>query len=283
MLFVLCLIFTPALIAINPAGLALELARAYASTAAPVGPSFYYTFNVDGRLPEAGSMSETWSPYWWVNSGAYLILKGGAGETVQGALPASDYWRVLYSQTNPLDTGNGYYPQNIFRLVTRSSWGNNAQEMRFNIQKTNLTDTPNRDGYSGVLFFSRYQDEDTLYYAGVRQDGTAVIKKKYHGTYYTLAEAPVWPGTYDKWSNPTLIPQQKWMRMKLVTQDEPDGSVALTLYLDQTDTGAYQEVAHAVDTNGGVGGTPVISGEGYAGIRTDYEDVLFDNYRLTAL
>jgi hypothetical protein len=265
------------------ASLTLLPLPAYASTAATVSTPFLYTFNTAGTLPEASPMSTSWSPYWWVNSGAYLIMQDGLGKTVQGALGSLDPWRLLYATTNPLDTDNGYYPQNIFRLVTRSQWTNDTEQMQFKIQHTNLTDTPNRGGYSGVLFFSRYQNGDNLYYAGIRQDGTAVIKKKIGGVYYTMDQEVVWPGTYDKWNNPTLIPQKQWMRLRLVTQNEPDGSVALTLYLDATNAGNYVEVAHATDTNGKYGGTPVIGNAGYAGIRTDYEDVFLNDYELTAI
>ena len=261
----------------------LAPALAFASTAASVTSPFLYTFNASGTLPESSPMTESWSPYWWVNSGAYLVMQDGLGKTVQGALPTLDPWRALYATTNPLDTGDGYYPQNIFRLVTRSSWTNDTEQMQFKIQHTNLTNTTNRGGYSGVLFFSRYQDGDNLYYAGIRQDGTAVIKKKIGGVYYTMDQEVVWPGTYDKWTNPTLIPQKQWMDLKLVTETMPDGSVLLTLYLDQTNTGHYAEVAHATDVNGKYGGTPVIANAGYAGIRTDYQDVFFNDFEVTAL
>ena len=155
--------------------------------------------------------------------------------------------------------------------------------MQFKIQHTNLTDIPNRDGYSGVLLFSRYQDSDDLYYAGIRQDGTSVIKKKIGGVYYTLDEETVFPGTYDKVTNPTLIPQKQWMRLRLTTVDQPDGSVALNLYLDKSNTGDYQLVAHAIDAKGKYGGTDVVRGPAYMGIRTDYEDVFFNDYKITEL
>jgi hypothetical protein len=254
-----------------------------AGVAATVSSPFLYTFNTSGTLAEASSMSRSSSPYFWLNSGAYLPMQDGLGKTVQGALPAADPWRLLYATNNPLDTGNGYYPQNVFRLVTRSQWTNAVQEIQFKIQHTNLTDTPNRDGYSGVLFFSRYRDGDTLYYAGIRMDGMAVIKKKVGGTYYTLALTRVFPGTYDRQKMPTLLPQKQWMRMRLVTQDAPDGSVSLTLYLDKSNTGQYVEAARATDAAGRYGGTSVIGGPGYAGIRTDYQDIFFNDYKLTAL
>ena len=270
--FILALLF--ALIPFHPT---------LANTPAVVSSPFLYTFNSAGVLKESGSMNESSSPYFWLNSGAYLLAQNGLGKTVQGALPATDPWRLLYAANNPLDTGNGYYPQNIFRLVTKNSWTNYVEEMQFKIQHTNLTNTPNRDGYSGVLFFSRYRDSDTLYYAGIRMDGMAVIKKKVGGTYYTMASAKVFPGTYNKQSMPSLLPQRQWMRMRLVTEDMLDGSVSLVLYLDKHNTGAYVEVARATDRNGLHNNTPVIGGPGYAGMRTDYQDVFFNDFKLTAL
>jgi hypothetical protein len=151
--------------------------------------SLYYTFNSDGILHESYPMEASSSKYFWLNSGGQMPIKAGLGGTNQGALPATNKWRLLYNQNNPLDTGNGYYPQNLFRWVTRSTWTNISQELPFKIAKLNKTNTPNRDGYSGVLLFARYaSDGQTTYYAGVRQDGAVVIKKKYKGTYYTMSQ-----------------------------------------------------------------------------------------------
>ena len=249
---------------------------------ATTSATLLYTFNSAGVLQETGSMSGSSSHYFWVNSGAKLLMQDGLGKTVQGALPTDDSWRVLYGHTNPLDTGNGYYPQNVFRLVTRSVWSNVTQEMQFKIQHTNLTPTPNRDGYSGIFFFSRYHDGDNLYYAGMRMDGAAVIKKKVGGVYYTLDLEPVFPGTYDRVASPNLLTLKQWMRMRLVTEDQTDG-VSLRLYLDATNTGVYTLVAHALDRDGLYGGTPVNSGPAYAGVRTDYMDAFFNDYRLSQI
>lgn len=254
------------------------------TTARPVTSPFIYTFNSPGVLDESGSMNETWSPYFWLNSGGKFIIKNGVGETAQGPLPSSDYWRELYGKTNALDTGNGYYPQNLFRLITRSRWDNVIEQLRFKITHINLTDTPNRDGYSGVLLFSHYQDEYNLYYAGIRMDGTAVIKKKVGGVYYTLAQTPIWKNgrDYNKYTNPNLIPENRWMGLKLETKDNADGTVSLTLWLDQTDTGAWHQVLAVKDSQSSTG-APTVRGAAYAGIRTDYANVQFDQYRLTKI
>ena len=252
--------------------------------------SMYYTFNVDGVLHESWPMDSSSSKYFWLNSGGKLPIENGIGGTIQGKLPTNDKWRQLYAKNNPLDTGNGYYPQNLFRWVTRSTWDNVSQELPFKITEMNFTDTPNRDCYSGVLLFARYQpDGQTTYYAGLRQDGGVVIKKKYNGTYYTLKQVNgVFSNgkPYDRNSNPNLIPEDKWMAIKFDVKNKSDGSVSLDLYLDQNydikKARDWKLVASAADQNNKYGGSPVLS-TAHAGVRTDYMDVLFDNYRLTEI
>lgn len=263
---------------------AQELTVNGATVAPTTKPTFHYYFKVDGVLQERGSMGESSSPYFWLNSGGKLILKNGVGGTVQGRLPATDYWRVLYGKTNSLDTDNGYLPQNLFRLVTKSKWGNFEQSVRFKIENTNLTATPNRAGYSGILMMSRYQDGYNLYYAGIRQDGTAVIKKKYRGVYYTLASGPAFKSStpYNKTTNPNLIPEQKWMALKTITSTASDGSVVVKLMIDRNDTGNWELLLTTTDKPG-VNGSGVVTGPAYAGIRTDYMDVTFDDYDFKAL
>jgi hypothetical protein len=252
---------------------------ASAASTASVSSPFHYHFRVSGVLQESASMNESSSPYFWLNSGGQLILENGRGETVQGKLLGINPWRLLYAVSNALDTDGGYQPQNIFRLVTRSVWDDFAQSIRFRIEQINLTDTPNRDGYSGVLLMTRYQDGDNLYYAGIRMDGLAVIKKKYRGTYYTLASERVFNGDYDKWSNPNLIPEDHWMRIRTTTQDLGGGRVGIALWLDEDDNGSYRKIAETVDVPG-TNGNDTISGPAHAGVRTDYLDALFDDYHI---
>lgn len=254
-----------------------------AGAAAAVTSPFWYQFKIDGTLHETGNMEESTSPYWWVNSGAKLILQGGVGKTVQGDLSSTDPWRVLYNQNNPLDTDNGYHPQNIFRLVTRSKWQNFRQEVSFKINKLVLSPTPNRDGYSGILLFNRYVDGDNLYYTGIRQDGKAVIKKKLNGTYYSLAWGTAFTSSkpYDRNTNPNFIPEQKWMGLRSELQNNSDGSVTIKLYVDKANNGTWELVAQAKD-DGRTYGRAITEGA-YAGIRTDYMDMDFDNYKATNL
>lgn len=245
--------------------------------AATVTSPFVYSFNATGTLQEASSMDNSSSPYWWVNSGAKLEMKNGVGGTVAGNLLPDDKWRLLYAKNNPLDTDNGYHPQNIFRLVTRSMWGNARQQAQFYIAGDNFSMSPNRNASNGLLFFNRYQDSQTLYYAGVRVDGLAVIKKKYKGTYYTMAQKQVFPGTYGL--NTNLLPHHEWMWLRTETLNNSDGSVTMRLYLQRAGTTSWTKLLEATD-KGQFGGSAPIVEKGYAGIRTDFMDVKFESFRL---
>ncbi|HYD93439.1 MAG TPA: hypothetical protein VEB18_03245 [Candidatus Paceibacterota bacterium] len=258
------------------------LSSVYAAEALPVGSIFSYSFSTNGTLHETGSMDESSSPYFWLNSGGKFVLQDGTGSTVAGSLPLTDLWHRLYAAANPLDTDDGAHPQNLFRLLTRSTWRNVEQKLSFRIDAVHTTDTPNRDGYSGILLFSRYTDNNNLYYAGIRHDGSAVIKKKYNGTYYTLASAQVFGNAseYDRDTNPNLIPEDRWMRIKVRTVNQSDGSVTVDLYLDRENDGSYAKILSATDT--GTQGKALRS-SGSIGIRTDYMDVRFDNFVATKL
>ena len=247
-----------------------------ASTPAIVTSPWHYYFTVDGTLSESSPMDNSSSPYFWLSSGAYLFLSNGTAKTVHGELDTWSKWRVAYANSNPRDTDNGYHPQNIFRLVTRSKWLNHTSQVSFKIDKTILSDSPERNAWSGILFFSRYQDSNNLYYAGIRMDGHAVIKKKLSGVYYTLAEKAVFPGVYDRTSNPTLLPQQKWMKIKLETSNTSTGT-RLRLFLDRENNNTWETLLDVTDTRGKKDGDP-ISQEGYSGIRTDFQEVEFDDF-----
>src|SRR4051812_17365169 len=83
------------------------LSFAHAVTATNVSSPYMYTYSVDGSLVEAGSITDSTSGYWWVNSGGRLLLSSGLGSTIHGSLPSTDAWRVLYAANNPTDTDNG--------------------------------------------------------------------------------------------------------------------------------------------------------------------------------
>jgi hypothetical protein len=235
--------------------------------------AFTYNFNTEGTLVEAFPMSASSSPYWWVSSGAYLNIYEGRGHTTQGNLPANNQWRVLLSQSNPRDTDNGYHPQNIFRLVTKQSWQNMRQEAYFKIHRDNLSPSEYRAASNGLLLFNRYQDQDNLYYTGVRVDGTAIIKKKQNGVYTTLAQNPVFPGTYNRDTNPSLLPKNTWIGVRSELRNNADGSVTIKVYVDKSWRGVWELVAQATDTQ-----NPITQG-GRGGIRTDFMDVTFDAFK----
>ncbi len=135
-------------------------------------------FDQNGEIEEAGTMEESSSPIWWVNSGGLMTIKNSIASTIQGELPVFSHWRVIYNKDNPSETDNGTHPQNIFRLVTRTKWQNLQQEAYYKITKYNLSADSHRDASNGLLLFNRYQDGNNLYYTGIRVDGTVVIKKK---------------------------------------------------------------------------------------------------------
>ncbi|MBI2093864.1 MAG: hypothetical protein HYT88_03995 [Candidatus Omnitrophica bacterium] len=250
-----------------------------AVAAKAVASPFVYRFDVNGTLEEAGQAQDSSSPYWWVSSGGRLILQGGLGMTIQGSLPAQDKWRLLYNVSNPVDTDSGLHPQNIFRLVTRNLWLNVSQTVSFRLTHLNMSDSPQRDAWSGIFLFNRYLDGNNLYYIGLRQDGTAVIKKKRYGVYYTLAQSPVYNGQtpYERDTTPNLMPGKQWTGLRSIVKTQSDGSVILQLFVDRNLTGNWQLALQTTDNNAGSDGAPILS-QGYGGIRTDYMDVQFDDY-----
>lgn len=216
---------------------------------------------------------------WWLNSGAYAIIDGGDISTIQGRLPAPSIWRLLYARNNPFDTKEGLYPQNVFRLLTKNIVEESTFETYAEIKKINEIDSPNRNESNGVLIFQRYQDSNNLYYAGIRVDGNAVIKKKINGTYYTLAEQKMFNGTYDRKKNVTLIPLQKRIGIRVITTDTADNSVMIHLFLDKEGSNQWEEVLETID-DGSVGGNP-LQKKGRAGVRADFMDASFKKIRLS--
>jgi hypothetical protein len=281
------------LIIVFGAGVTTALIIAFAATsffslpgtsgaaALPISSPFQYNFLVSDQLNETGSMNESTSPYWWLNSGGYLTLKDGMGMTAQGAISSNNRWFQAYASANSLDTDGGAHPQNLFRLVTRSKWDDVREEASYYIVKDNFSSSPNHNASNGLLLMSRYADQgQTLYYAGIRVDGTAVIKKKYKGVYYTMAQEKIFPGTYSSTQeDKNLIPHDEWIRLRSETKTNTGGTVTVTLSM-QLPGKAWQELLKATDTGKNFGGTPPISAAGYMGIRTDFMDVKFKDYRL---
>ena len=244
----------------------------------PSSPAeFFYVFNVPETFEESDSLVDSPSKYWWLDSGAKLISTGEYGETIQGALPSNDPWRIKYADSNPVDTDKGEHPQNLFRLVTKSNWNDVREEVFFRIMADDLSASPNRNESNGILLMSHYQDHGgTLYYAGLRVDGTAVIKKKYNGIYYTMAHTPILPGSYSHDSHPNLLPHQQWIGLRTETVTSNDGSVTIRLYMGAA-AGDWILVLSAVDNGVQYANTPAIP-PGLIGIRTDFMDVQFQNF-----
>jgi hypothetical protein len=254
----------------------IPFTQTFAITAASVSSPFHYKFSVDGTLREASSMGESSSPYWWVNSGGALILDNGIGMTYQGTVPTVDKWRQMYASNNPLDTDNGTHPQNLLRLVSRSSnWNNVRLEASYKITADHFSSSPNRNASNGLLLMSRYKSGDTLYYAGIRVDGDAVIKKKKNGTYTTLASKQIFPGSYSEGAKVNLIPHNQWITLRSDTVTNNDGSVTIRLYMKKQGETTYTKILETRDTS-----SP-ITGPGHMGIRTDFMDVMFDNVKAT--
>jgi hypothetical protein len=220
-------------------------------------------------LEEAGSIAESASSAFWLNSGGEFFFTPGFGRTIEGELPADDRWRQAYARSSSVDTDGGAHPQNLFRLINRQTFRNFTQETTFTIRRLNLSRSPNRNQSNGVLLFEHYRDGDNLYYAGVRVDGAAVVKKKLRGTYHTLGIAPIYPGAYDRNRNPNLLPVGRPVTIRTETRSNGDGSVEITLFVDGNPT------IHVRDGN--VGG-PAIAEAAFAGIRTDFMDVDFASY-----
>lgn len=258
------------------------------ATATPpliAGTPFAENFSKKYTVTETGSLRSSRSSDWWLSSGAYHYSLNGIGSTITGSLPAMDPWRIAFALSNSIDTDNGYHPQNIFRLVLKKSkWQNLKQEAYFEIIKDNLSDSPNRNESNGFLFFNRYQDSFNLYYTGIRVDGMAVIKKKIGGTYYTLALKSVFNNSvpYSRDVNPNVIPQKKWIGLRSEVITGPNNTVKIKLSIDKDKTGNWVLAAEATDDGRSYGG-PAILNKGYAGIRTDFMDIQFDDYKIISL
>lgn len=231
-------------------------------------------------LEESPSQQSSDNRNWWLNSGAYFFISNGISKTIKGELSDSDVWRLKYHTENPSETDNGYHPQNIFRLVSRTKWTNFEQSVYYKIDRYILSASSFRQASNGLLLLNRYQDGQTLYYTGLRVDGYAVIKKKYHGTYYTMSYVPILPGAYNRDLSPNLIPINKWIGIKTIVKNLPNTNVSIKLYTDIGKTGNWKLATETTDDGKMYADTPVISTGGYAGIRTDFMDVEFSDYRI---
>lgn len=236
--------------------------------------------NLGKILEEASSMKKSKNDDWWLNSGGVMYFQEKEFSTNMGALPDNSYWRKLYAKNNSRDTDDGYFPQNIFRLVNREERKNFSQSVYFNIEKINLSESKYRNESNGVLLFNRYQDGNNLYYVGVRVDGLAIVKKKIDGEYFTITEKNIFKNEkkYNRNSNPNLIPENKWIGIKSELENSKDDEVKINLFVDLGD-GNWKLIIEARDMEDKYGEAPFLN-KGYSGIRTDFMDVRFRDYEI---
>ncbi|MDI6778440.1 MAG: hypothetical protein QMD77_04610 [Patescibacteria group bacterium] len=250
----------------------------------PGTKTFEENFQKNGIVNETAKMSESASSDWWVNSGGLMTVENGVGKTVQGDLSPDSQWYQKYKSGNSSDTDEGKHPQNIFRLVARSKWKDFRQQAYFRINSVNISESKNRNESNGLLLMSRYEDGDNLYYTGIRVDGTSIIKKKYDGDYYTLSEKKIFAGEeYDRDENPNLLPVNEWIGLRSEFRNTDDGDVEIKLYVSEGKNENWKLAASIVDDGRKEFGKNILSDEGYAGIRTDFMDVEFSDYKIAEL
>jgi hypothetical protein len=240
---------------------------------------FKDSFSATATLEEASKMTESENQDWWLSSGAYFIQENGVGKTAQGNLTEGSEWQIEYKKNDAGETDDGFHPQNIFRLVTRSKWLDYTQEVYYKINNYYQSKDVHRSESNGLFFFNRYQDENNLYYTGLRVDGAAVIKKKVNGIYYTMAYKSVFAGKYDRESQPNLLPLNTQIGLKSEVMNNSDGTVNIKLFIDRNKNGKWELILETKDDGKSFGGGAILN-EGYAGLRTDFMDAEFDDYKI---
>lgn len=229
----------------------------------------------DSVLEETASPEESSSEKFWLNSGAYFYVFDGVGSTVTGSLEEGSKWQQAFWEYNPESTQGGFYPQNIFRLLTRDVWQNSQSTLEFVVHQNNLAKTPERNESNGVLLFMRYIDSDNLYYAGLRVDGHAVLKRKTFGEYETLAEVPVIEGTYHSITNPNLLKLNSPYSIRSSIKNNSYGDPVVDFYYRENPSDAWHHVFSYLDMS-----ENAIRATAHNGIRTDFMDVEFLRYEV---
>ena len=218
--------------------------------------------------------TSTAHPLLWLNSGALFTISHGVGATILEDLSASSTWSAYYADTNPVDTDNGLHPQNIFRLLTKKEYGDSVQTAFVRIRNIQKSDSPNRNESNGIFFMHAYQNQNNLYYAGMRVDGALVIKKKRDDVYTTLAYKPYFAGTkeYDPARSPNLLPIHTPIGMRSSFLQIDPNTLRITLYISRN-KGVTWENALSTDT-------PFLWNSGMLGIRSDFMDVEIEDYSI---
>ncbi len=212
---------------------------------------FTYLFSTAGTLIEAPTAAQSSSPYFWLQSGGSMTIASGVGSTVAGS-------------------------EKTFQLFSRTAVQNVSAQLYVERMKDNLSNAANMHPYNGESVIARYVDDNNYYFAGIRADGYAIIKKKTNGLYQTLATKKLFAGTYST-ATPDLIPLGKWIGLKLVVADTASGP-QLNFYTDQTYSGAWQLALSITDDSSKFGAA--IKSAGLAGIQSDFADVKIDNFSL---
>lgn len=102
-------------------------------------------------------------------------------------------------------------------------------------------------------------------------------KKKLRGTYSTLKSNKVYSGHYNIDFSPNLIPTNRRIGIKTKISTNVKGKIDITMYLDDPQLGeGWTQVLQVEDSEAD---SELILKKGYAGIRSDFMDVIFDDYQ----
>lgn len=215
---------------------------------------------------------------WWINSGAFFNVKDWIWSTIQGELEKWSKWQRDYEEYKWwLDTDQWFHPQNLFRLILNKKFKNFEQYTYFKINKYILSNSENRYESNWFLLFNRYLDSDNLYYAWIRVDWAAVIKKKYKWEYYTLAYEKIFDWKYDRVKSPNLIPINKWIWIKTEVLNFWTDNVSIKLFIDTNNDWKWT-YALGVSDKSKSSLEKVINDCWYAWVRTDFMDVDINKY-----
>lgn len=241
------------------------------------------TFPEELVLQESDSPETSADVCWWLNSGGSFFVRGGLASTMSGPAERSSRWHRLYAASDPVDTEGGLYPQNLFRLISKKHWLNARTSVEAFIESYNASMSPSRNESNGVFLMTRYYDEDNFYLAGIRVDGTAVIKRKLNGLYETIGQvAYTNPDAYDRLRRPNLLPTGQWLSFAMEVTNESADSVIIRLDVS-FDGEDWHTLLTAVDQPSVLDGGEKLLSPSSIGVRTDFMDVRFRSYKVTVL
>ena len=220
-------------------------------------------YSGNGDIVEESPAIENTHAIWWLQSGGYIENIDGVWRSIQGELSSHDKWRKIYLRKNPLDSDNGYRPQNILRLFSDQGFLAPEQDVSIHITRDNISESPNRNASSGIFLISKFLDQDNFYLAGITRDGTAVVKKKLNGKYIILAENKIME----------TFPESMTISLKC-SLHHAGSALTIRLYGKLDGGGDWQLLADAVDNS-------PHGGKGLAGLRSDFFDTEFSEYQIT--